>query len=153
MGADRATGADHRDVGDGQVHGHRTAGPGGPPCGGPRLVGLLPRGRRGPRADHGDRRREGLGVARKALADAVDRGYVLRNVADLAHPPSQRTARSPSAKAVWSPAQLRAFLTAATDDRLYAALLLLATTGMRRGEVAGLRGSTVDLDGATLTVR
>jgi integrase len=90
---------------------------------------------------------------RKALADAVDRGYVLRNVADLAHPPTQRAARSSSAKVVWSPAQLRAFLTAAADDRLYAALLLLATTGMRRGEVAGLRWSTVDLDAATLTIR
>jgi hypothetical protein len=34
---------------------------------------------------------------------------------------------------------LRAFLDHARGDRLYAAWLLFATTGMRRGEVAGLR--------------
>jgi integrase len=32
------------------------------------------------------------------------------------------------------------------DDRLHAAWLLLTTTGMRRGEVAGLRWVDVDLD-------
>lgn len=90
---------------------------------------------------------------RKTLADAVERGYVLRNVADLAHPPTQKASRSRSAKAVWSPMQLRAFLSAAADDPLYAALMLLSSTGMRRGEVAGLRWSTVDVEAGALTVR
>jgi len=40
---------------------------------------------------------------------------------------------------VWSPEQLRAFLAQVRHDPLYAAWLLFATTGMRRGEVAGLR--------------
>ena len=39
---------------------------------------------------------------------------------------------------VWTPEQLRAFLAHARTDRLYAALLLVVTTGMRRGEVAGV---------------
>jgi integrase len=47
---------------------------------------------------------------------------------------------------VWSPGQLRAFLDQVRGDSLYAAWLLLATTGMRRGEVAGLRWSDVDLE-------
>ncbi len=90
---------------------------------------------------------------RKALQDATQRGYVIRNVADLAHPPTQRQARSRSEQAVWGPTQLRAFLDAAGEDRLYAAMLLLATTGMRRGEVAGLRWSILDLDAGQLRVR
>ena len=90
---------------------------------------------------------------RRSLADAVERGYVLRNVADLAHPPSQKAARSRAAKAVWSPSQLREFLAAAQGDRWYGAMLLLATTGMRRGEVAGLRWECLDLDTGRLEVR
>jgi integrase len=47
---------------------------------------------------------------------------------------------------VWSPEQLRAFLDHARRDCLYAAFLLFATTGMRRGEVASLRWPDVDLE-------
>ena len=38
------------------------------------------------------------------------------------------------------------------DDRLRVAFVLLATTGMRRGEVLGLRWSDVDFDGSQLAV-
>jgi len=54
---------------------------------------------------------------------------------------------------VWSPQQLRTFLDHVRDDRLYAAWLLLATTGMRRGEVAGLRWVDVDLDAGRVSPR
>ncbi|HTE69197.1 MAG TPA: tyrosine-type recombinase/integrase [Actinomycetes bacterium] len=54
---------------------------------------------------------------------------------------------------VWSPEQLRAFLDHVRTDRLYAAWLLLATTGMRRGEVAGLRWADVDLDAGRVSPR
>jgi integrase len=54
---------------------------------------------------------------------------------------------------VWSPEQLRAFLEHVQDDRLYAAWLLLATTGMRRGEVASLRWVDVDLDAGRVSPR
>jgi integrase len=54
---------------------------------------------------------------------------------------------------VWSPEQLRAFLDYVRDDRLYAAWLLLATTGMRRGEVAGLRRIDVDLEAGRVSPR
>ena len=53
---------------------------------------------------------------------------------------------------IWSPTQLRAFLDSVRGDRLYAAWLLAATTGMRRGEVLGVRWSDVDLEAGTLTV-
>jgi integrase len=80
-------------------------------------------------------------VAHKALADALRWGQVARNVADLADPPAigRRELK------VWSPGQLRQFLASVREDRLYAVWLLLATTGMRRGEALGLRWSDVDL--------
>jgi integrase len=60
--------------------------------------------------------------------------------------------RSPE-MTVWSAEQTQAFLTAVEDHRLAAAFVLLVTTGMRRGEVIGLRWSDVDLDGSRLQVR
>jgi integrase len=54
---------------------------------------------------------------------------------------------------VWSPEQLATFLDAAAIDRLGAVFVVAAVTGMRRGELAGLRGSDVDLDSSTIHVR
>jgi integrase len=53
---------------------------------------------------------------------------------------------------VWSGAQLRAFLEAAADDRVFALWHLAVFTGMRRGELAGLRWADVDLDTTSLRV-
>jgi integrase len=53
---------------------------------------------------------------------------------------------------VWSPEQLRAFLGQVRHDPLYAAWLLF-TTGMRRGEIAGLRWADVDLDTGRVSPR
>jgi len=46
----------------------------------------------------------------------------------------------------WTAEQAQGFLVAATDDRLYAAWVLFLARGPRRGEIAGLRWSAVDLD-------
>jgi integrase len=88
------------------------------------------------------------GVLHKALKDAVKRGKVPRNVADAVDPPK---ADRPTTD-VWDVDQLRAFLAHVVDADLYAAWLLFATTGMRRGEVAGLAWEDVDLDGGTVRV-
>ncbi|MFL6296692.1 MAG: tyrosine recombinase XerC, partial [Actinomycetes bacterium] len=107
-----------------------------------------------------DARRDGQGLAPKtvrnihamlhrALRDAVRLGYLVRNVADAVTPPR---GASPEMQ-VWTPEQLRAFLTHARQDRLYALWLLVATTGMRRAELAGLRWVDVDLDAARLSPR
>ena len=48
---------------------------------------------------------------------------------------------------------MSAFLEHVAEDRLFAAWVLLATTGMRRGEVLGLRCRDVALDQARLSVR
>lgn len=54
---------------------------------------------------------------------------------------------------VWTAEQARAFLAAATDDRHGAIYDLDLNTGLRRGELAGLRWEDVDLDRAQLAVR
>jgi integrase len=108
----------------------------------------------------GGRRRDSQGLAPKtvknihaivhrALKDAVRWGYVARNVADAVDPPR---GRSPEMR-VWTPDQLRGFLAHVRTDRLYAVWLLVATTGMRRGELAGLRWADVDLDGHRVSPR
>ncbi len=53
----------------------------------------------------------------------------------------------------WTAEQLSAFLQGVADDRLGAAYLLLATTGMRRGEALGLRWSDLDLDAGRAAIR
>jgi integrase len=89
-----------------------------------------------------------------ALADAVRRGHVSRNVAALANPPTAKASASKAAKSekVWTADELRGFLAHVAADRLCAAWMLFATTGMRRSEVAGLRWRDVDLDEGTVTV-
>lgn len=105
----------------------------------------------------GGRRGQGLspktvsnvhGALHKALADAVRLGRLARNPADAVDAP--RPDRPPAK--VWTVAQLRRFLEHVADDRLYAAWLLFATTGMRRAEVAGLAWGDVDLDAGQVRV-
>jgi integrase len=76
----------------------------------------------------------------RALKDVMRWGYVARNVADAVDPPKGLAAE----RKVWTPEQLRAFLSHVRDDRLYAAWLVVATTGLRRAELAGLRWVDVD---------
>ena len=59
--------------------------------------------------------------------------------------------RSAEPKVVWSPAELRAFLTVAARHRLGAFYHLAAYTGARRGELLHLRWSDVDLDSTEVT--
>ncbi|MDP9364704.1 MAG: site-specific integrase [Chloroflexota bacterium] len=53
----------------------------------------------------------------------------------------------------WNPDEARAFLAAAEGDALSPLWLLALSTGMRRGELLGLRWRDVDLDAGTLSVR
>lgn len=92
-------------------------------------------------------------IVRKALSDAMRWGRVERNVADVADPPRQHDGVHRLAIRTWSPAQLQGFLAHVREERLYAAWLLTATTGMRRGEVLGLRWGDVDLHAGRLAVR
>ena len=87
-------------------------------------------------------------VLRKALADAERLGLVPRNAASAARAP---TVRRPEFE-TWSSDDLKAFFASIKDNRLYAAFVLLSTTGMRRGEVLGLRWRDLDLDAGQLAI-
>jgi integrase len=88
------------------------------------------------------------GVVHRALRDAVRWDLVSRNVAESADPP--RVA-APTVTA-WTAENVAAFLDATVDDRLGPLWVLLAETGMRRGEALALRWSDVDLAARTANV-
>ena len=90
-------------------------------------------------------------VLRKALADAEDAGLIPRNPAKKAKPPRPQT--QGGELRYWTPSELREFLRLCEGHRLEAAFHLLAMTGARRGEIAGLRWVDVDLEGARITIR
>jgi len=92
------------------------------------------------------------GALSKVLADAADQGLVGRNIATAARPPKPRKT-GPKQIRFWTPAELGQFLAAVADDRLYALWHLAAMTGMRRGELLGLRWADVDLVDRRVSVR
>jgi integrase len=100
-------------------------------------------------AREADESERGPIFAPRALDDAVGWSMLTRNPAASANPPKKAPA---GRKTTWTADELRRFLDHVRADRLYAAYLLSALTGMRRGEVLGLGWSSVDLDSAKLTV-
>jgi integrase len=86
---------------------------------------------------------------RKALHDAIRWGLLVRNPALYAAPPTPRRGELQT----WTAEELHQFLDSVQGDRLYAAWRLAALTGMRRGEVLGLRWADLDLDNGWLSVR
>ena len=88
----------------------------------------------------------------RAFRDAVRWGRLFRNPVDAADPPRVAGPGSREMK-TWSAAQVRAFLGATKDDRLYPLWRLLCLTGMRRGEVLGVKWEDIDLEAGRLSVR
>jgi integrase len=86
-----------------------------------------------------------------ALKAAVLDGLLPRNPAASVKPPRMDNQEMPPLP----PAQARALLGAARamDDRWTALYVLAVTTGLRQGELLGLRWEDVDLTSATLRVR
>ena len=108
---------------------------------------------------NGGRRRQGLApksvleihrVISNALDLAVDRQLIVTNPARRARPPKP-TSRS-AVPAIWTPQQLGRFLEIARRLRLYPALHLVAHTGMRRGELAGLNWGDLDVATSGLSI-
>jgi len=87
-------------------------------------------------------------VLRRALADAERLGLVIRNAAASARPPSVPHHE----QATWTAEELTVFLGSVVDHRLFASFVLSATTGLRRGELLGLRWRDLDLDAGGISV-
>lgn len=88
-------------------------------------------------------------VIHRALEIAVKWGLVARNVADAVELPEIRREKFD----VWTAEEVNTFLTAIADHRMMPLYATAIMTGMRRGELFGLRWSDVDLDEGWIYVR
>ena len=88
-------------------------------------------------------------VLHQALNQAVQWQLLGTNPAVAVKPPSGQRGHV----AVLDRDQLRLVLAAVRDSQWYAVLVLMAKTGLRRGEALALRWQDIDLDGARLHVR
>src|SRR5438445_11336942 len=88
---------------------------------------------------------------RAALNKAVRQGLIATNPCASVELEGEVEHRAPAH--VWTPLQVRTFLTHVRDDRLHALYLLVVTTGLRRGEAIGLRWAEVDLDAGLILVQ
>jgi len=88
-------------------------------------------------------------VLRRALDDAVRLGLLQRNPAAQVERPRADAVEMQ----VWTVDEARAFLATAGEHRLSALWTLLLTTGLRRGEVLGLKWGDLDLDAGRLAIR
>ena len=86
---------------------------------------------------------------KKALSDAVKWGLLSNNPMTFVDAPRVIAVSRPT----WDAMQAKVFLDAVAANELVAAWVVFLTTGMRRGEVAGLRWDAIDLDKASLAVR
>ncbi len=88
-------------------------------------------------------------ILHKALKQAVADGLIPHNAAEAVRPPR------PEKKEITplSPEQARSLLRAAQGERFEALYVLAVTTGMRQGELLGLKWEDIDLEAGTLQVR
>jgi integrase len=88
-------------------------------------------------------------VLRNGIQQAVDEGLLDRNVVRLVEAPAMRHRH----RVILSAAQAGRLLRAARGARLEAAIVLGVCTGMREGEILGLRAADLDLAAGCLRVR
>lgn len=85
----------------------------------------------------------------RALDQAVKWWLIPHNPANAVDAPRP----NPPEMQTWTAEHARAFLAATSEDGLAALWVLAHHTGMRRGEILGLRWRDVDLERGTLAVR
>jgi len=88
-------------------------------------------------------------VLRQALADALKAGVILRNPIDAVSAPSVKVRHE---RRALSEEEITLLLAAAAGTRFDAAIRVTLATGLRQGELLGLRWEDVDLESATLRV-
>jgi len=89
----------------------------------------------------------------KALKQAVNDELIPRNATEAVKPPQVRPQVRREEIYPLTPKQVKALLEAACGDRLEALYVLAVMTGLRQGELLGLKWEDVDLESETLQVR
>lgn len=90
-------------------------------------------------------------VVFSALAAALTNRHLEVNPATGVKLPKEQKVEASDPDA-WAPDELRTFLTATAEQRLAPLWILMAYTGMRRGEALALRWADIDLDGGTARI-
>jgi len=88
-------------------------------------------------------------ILKQALSQAVEDELIKKNVAEGVTPPKVK--RPPIE--YWSREEVQAFLSAISNYRLYPLYYTALKTGLRRGELLGLRWKDVSLEKKIITVR
>ena len=89
------------------------------------------------------------GMFHRALRDALRMGLVQRNITEMLQPPR----RNHVEMRPFSEEEAKRFLEAIAGDRFEALYVLAVTTGMRQGELLGLRWQDIDVEHTSLHVR
>ncbi|MDO6629183.1 tyrosine-type recombinase/integrase [Bacillus thuringiensis] len=84
-----------------------------------------------------------------SLSKAERWGMIKRNVASLVDRPKATKTEFK----VWDVEEVKRFLKVAIESRYYVAFLLALTTGMRQGEILGVRWKDIDFNNDSLSVR
>lgn len=87
-------------------------------------------------------------ILREALSHAVKWEVIPRNVAEAVTPPKEEKSRART----WTKEEAQAFLRAVSGHRLYPLYLLAISTGMRRGEILGLRWQDIDWNKGVISI-
>lgn len=87
-------------------------------------------------------------IMHTALSAAVKWDLVARNVADAVTPPKVESVKQKT----WTADEARKFLDYIREHRLYPLYYLALTTGMRRGELLGLRWQDINWEQRTLSI-
>lgn len=88
------------------------------------------------------------GLLYNILDQAFKWDYIQKNIMSLVDKPSTNKKEIE----VWSKKESRLFLQEAKSSRHYIAFLLALTTGMRQGEILGLRWKDIDFEKGTITI-
>jgi integrase len=88
-------------------------------------------------------------LIREALEQALKENLVSRNMADATSPPTVKT----KGMQILTKEQLQDFISVVREDRLATAFILDIGTGLRRGELLGLKWDCVDFKKSTIIIK
>lgn len=89
------------------------------------------------------------GTINAGLEQAVKEGLVNKNVAAAAEPPKKQEEEKLH---TWTKKEVKLFLNAAKDHRYYLVFYIALNTGMRKGEILGLKWEDIDFKAKRISV-